>query len=120
MTQIGLDRAYRLARRIVIGTVGGSILVLGLALLVLPGPAFVVIPIGLSILAIEFAFARRWLRIVAIRTGLKPAEEARSEFEAKWAGVKFQGKRADERENKTEDPAAPSVAGSGRPIADVE
>lgn len=37
-------------------------LVLGLALLVLPGPAFLVIPAGLAILATEFVWARRWLR----------------------------------------------------------
>jgi hypothetical protein len=34
----------------------------GVALLVLPGPAFVVIPVGLAILATEYAWARRWLR----------------------------------------------------------
>jgi tellurite resistance protein TerC len=33
----------------------------GVALLVLPGPAFVVIPMGLAILGLEFAWARRWL-----------------------------------------------------------
>ena len=31
-------------------------------MLVLPGPAIVVIPIGLAILAAEFSWARRWLR----------------------------------------------------------
>jgi len=31
---------------------------------VLPGPAFVVIPIGLAILGVEFAWARAWLRKV--------------------------------------------------------
>lgn len=35
---------------------------LGLALLVLPGPALVVIPLGLAILATEFFWARRWLK----------------------------------------------------------
>jgi tellurite resistance protein TerC len=30
----------------------------------LPGPAFIVIPIGLAILASEYAWARRWLRKV--------------------------------------------------------
>jgi tellurite resistance protein TerC len=35
---------------------------IGVALLVLPGPAFVVIPVGLAILATEYAWARRWLR----------------------------------------------------------
>jgi hypothetical protein len=40
---------------------GGSLLLAGLAMLVLPGPAFVVIPAALAVLAIEFAWARRWL-----------------------------------------------------------
>ena len=31
-------------------------------MLVLPGPAFIVIPIGLGILAVEFAWARRLLK----------------------------------------------------------
>lgn len=33
----------------------------GVAMLLLPGPAFIVIPIGLAILAAEFRWARRWL-----------------------------------------------------------
>lgn len=44
--------------------VGGTVLLLGIALLVLPGPAFIVIPVGLMILGLEFAFARRWLKRV--------------------------------------------------------
>lgn len=35
---------------------------IGIALLVLPGPAFLVIPVGLAILATEFVWARRWLK----------------------------------------------------------
>jgi tellurite resistance protein TerC len=31
-------------------------------MVVLPGPAIVVIPLGLGVLAIEFAWARHWLR----------------------------------------------------------
>jgi len=57
-----LIHSYRTARRIVVGTVGATVLALGLALTVLPGPAFVVIPLGLAILGLEFAWARRWLR----------------------------------------------------------
>ena len=53
---------YRWARRIAVGLVGGTVLALGVALLVLPGPAFVVIPLGLAILGVEFTWARRWLR----------------------------------------------------------
>jgi tellurite resistance protein TerC len=52
----------RAAKRIVVGVVGGTITLAGIALLVLPGPAFVVIPIGLSILAGEFVWAKRYLR----------------------------------------------------------
>jgi tellurite resistance protein TerC len=53
---------FRLAKRIVVAVVGGTITLIGIALLILPGPAFIVIPIGLSILATEFVWARRFLR----------------------------------------------------------
>lgn len=59
-----LGGAYRIARRIVVAVVGFTVLFVGIILLVTPGPAFVVIPAGLGILAIEFAWARRWLRKV--------------------------------------------------------
>jgi uncharacterized protein (TIGR02611 family) len=49
-------------KRIAVTVVGGTVLALGIALIVLPGPAFIVIPAGLAILAMEFAWARRWLR----------------------------------------------------------
>ena len=53
---------YRTARRIVITIVGGTVLLLGIAMLVLPGPAIVVIPVGLAILSVEWAWARYFLR----------------------------------------------------------
>jgi uncharacterized protein (TIGR02611 family) len=56
------ENFLRQARRVVIGVVGFTVLLIGVALLVLPGPAFIVIPAGLAILAIEFAWARRWLQ----------------------------------------------------------
>jgi hypothetical protein len=49
-------------KRVLVALVGGTVLALGIALVVLPGPAFLVIPAGLAILAVEFAWARRWLR----------------------------------------------------------
>ena len=52
----------RVAKRIVVAVIGGTVTLLGIALIVLPGPAFIVIPIGLSILATEFLWARRWLK----------------------------------------------------------
>ena len=51
-------------KRIVVMVLGGTVLAIGIALIVLPGPAFIVIPAGLAILAIEFAWARRWLNKV--------------------------------------------------------
>ena len=57
-----VDKTYKTARRIAIAVVGITVLVVGVALIVLPGPAFVVIPIGLAILSVEFAWARSWLK----------------------------------------------------------
>jgi hypothetical protein len=48
-------------RRLIVGVIGGTILLIGLALLFLPGPAVLVIPLGLAILATEFAWARHYL-----------------------------------------------------------
>jgi len=59
---------YRWARRIAVALVGGTVLAIGVALIVLPGPAFVVIPLGLAILGAEFAWARHWLRKVRQRS----------------------------------------------------
>jgi uncharacterized protein (TIGR02611 family) len=39
---------------------GWVIVAAGVAMLILPGPGLVVIIAGLSVLAIEFAWARRW------------------------------------------------------------
>jgi tellurite resistance protein TerC len=49
---------------VIVSVVGATVLLIGVALLVLPGPAFIVIPIGLAILATEYAWARRWLKKV--------------------------------------------------------
>ena len=51
----------RQARRLVVIVVGFTVLLIGVAMLVLPGPAVVVIPAGLAILAVEFVWARRLL-----------------------------------------------------------
>jgi len=53
---------YKAARRIVVGVVGATVLIIGIIMLVTPGPALVVIPVGLAILSIEFTWARAWLR----------------------------------------------------------
>jgi uncharacterized protein (TIGR02611 family) len=51
----------RQARRLVVLVIGSTVLLIGVALLVLPGPAFVVIPLGLAILATEYRWARNLL-----------------------------------------------------------
>lgn len=53
---------YKAARRIVVGVVGATILLIGVVMLVTPGPALIVIPVGLAILSIEFTWARAWLK----------------------------------------------------------
>lgn len=53
--------ALKTARKLVVLVIGSTVLLIGIALIVLPGPAFVVIPVGLAILAIEFAWAKRLL-----------------------------------------------------------
>ena len=65
---------YKVAKRVVICIVGGTVLLVGVAMIVLPGPAFVVIPAGLAILGIEFAWARIWLK----KAKAKAEEMARS------------------------------------------
>ena len=51
----------RQVRKVIAAVVGITVLAIGIAMLVLPGPAFVVIPLGLGILAAEFAWARHVL-----------------------------------------------------------
>jgi len=56
-----MNGALRQARRLVVLVVGSSVVAVGVLMIVLPGPAFVVIPAGLAILATEFVWARRLL-----------------------------------------------------------
>jgi len=68
----------RFARRGVVFLVGVSLLVAGVAMLVLPGPGIAVILLGLVVLAREFSWARRvldWTRHRALR--LKDQAKAR-------------------------------------------
>ncbi|MGA7838442.1 MAG: PGPGW domain-containing protein [Ignavibacteriaceae bacterium] len=48
-------------RKLIVGIVGFTILFIGLLLIFLPGPAFIIIPAGLGILATEFVWARNLL-----------------------------------------------------------
>lgn len=56
-----LNTAPRI-RKFVVAVIGTTVLLIGVTLIVLPGPAVLVIPVGLAILASEFAWARRVMR----------------------------------------------------------
>ena len=53
---------YHWARRLVVAVIGSTVVLVGIALMVLPRPAFIAIPIRLGILGLEFAGARRLLK----------------------------------------------------------
>jgi hypothetical protein len=55
----------RTLRRLLVALAGGAIVALGLLFIVTPGPAFLVIPAGLGILALEFETPRRWRQQLA-------------------------------------------------------
>jgi hypothetical protein len=62
IVRFGLESRPRL-RRFLIGTIGFSVVLIGLVMIVLPGPAIIIVPLGFAILASEFAWARRvWRR----------------------------------------------------------
>lgn len=65
------DRPYlRIVYRAIVALVGGATVLVGIALLVLPGPGWLMIFLGLGILGSEFAFVRPltdWLRRTVLR-----------------------------------------------------
>ena len=59
-----------MARKVGIGVAGSTVLLVGVAMIVLPGPAILVIPLGLNILSKEFSWAGRlksWFRATVSR-----------------------------------------------------
>jgi len=73
-----IDHTYKQVRRAVVAVIGGTVVLAGVVMLVTPGPAFIVIPVGLAILASEFVWARRILHQVRERLsrtlGKKPGQ----------------------------------------------
>jgi len=62
IARFGLESRPRL-RRFLIGAMGFSVILIGLVMIVLPGPAIIIVQLGFAILASEFAWARRvWRR----------------------------------------------------------
>lgn len=52
----------RQIRRLIILVIGITLIIAGVIMIIAPGPAVVVIPLGLAVLASEFVWARRLLR----------------------------------------------------------
>lgn len=63
-----LHLTYKLIRRIIVFVVGVTVVIIGVVMFVTPGPAIIVIPAGLAILGIEFAWARHWLKVMKEKT----------------------------------------------------
>lgn len=57
----------RFGKRVAIAIGGGLVILLGVAMLVLPGPGIVMIALGLAILALEFERPRIWLEHMKAR-----------------------------------------------------
>jgi uncharacterized protein (TIGR02611 family) len=74
---------YKVAKRIAIGVVGGTVLALGIVMMVTPGPGIAGILAGLGILAIEFAWARIWLKKIKVK-----AQNMATQFQARNGGSK--------------------------------
>lgn len=61
-----VQRAYgdhSIVFRVLWVVAGATVVLAGLAMTVLPGPAIVVLPVGMAMLAAEFAWARRVLEV---------------------------------------------------------
>ena len=89
MIQKAAHMTYKTARRIAILAVGSTVVAIGVIMLVAPGPGLIVIPIGLAILGIEFAWARLWLR--KMREGISNANSRNHAQRAEQHRDRIQG-----------------------------
>jgi uncharacterized protein len=107
-------KSIQQAKKLVIAVIGFTILIVGIAMIVLPGPAVIVIPVGLGILATEFVWAKRLLNTAKNKfqkkkrevPSMKPSEReaeyiSRMEFERKKKAEEDKHKllKAEEKKN---------------------
>lgn len=59
-----INNVLRHTKKLIVLVIGGSVLLFGIILVFIPGPAIIVIPLGLAILATEFVWARVLLKHV--------------------------------------------------------
>lgn len=86
--RVAANPATEIAWRIAVGVVGGTITFLGVVFLITPGPGWLVIFVGLGILASEFAWAERAL-MKAKLAGIAAKNRAMAPARRRWvyAGV---------------------------------
>lgn len=89
------------ARKIVIGVIGATVILAGIAMLILPGPGWLTIFGGLAILATEFAWAR-WM--------LKFAKQRVRQLAEKYVGLSPGGGDASHDRPETAAPRDPAAS----------
>jgi hypothetical protein len=85
VTTSAILATLRTMRQLFVLVIGMTVVLIGIAMILLPGPGLLTIVVGLAILGIEFAWARRWMakirsylpkRKPAAATLEKPAAES--------------------------------------------
>lgn len=84
-TRAQIDLLPRPVRLVAVSVVGGTVVLTGVAMLVLPGPGILAILAGLALLATEFAWARRWLE-QARAAGQAGVDKGRDVWQRRRAG----------------------------------
>ena len=83
--RLWLHKLHPFPRMIVVGIVGGICFIAGIIMIFTPGPAVVFIPLGLLLLASEFAWAERWA---------KQGREKFHQLKEKWRARKIRRAKA--------------------------
>lgn len=97
--------AFQQARKLVVFVVGVSVILIGFVLIFTPGPAVVVIPVGLVILGTEFIWARRLLkRFKREASRWLPRGRNRNRNDAERDDATTDGKEASSAPDATFDP----------------
>lgn len=117
MRKLASILSWRQAKRLVVAVIGTTVVLLGLVMMLTPGPGLLVIIAGLGILATEFVWARHLLKQVKDRS--KDAmQRAKNGF--RRAEGKTEEHAAPPPPPPACDPCAPGSAGSSPPSSEQE
>ena len=70
-----IKRIVKHTKRFIVFVIGGTILLLGIIMILTPGPAIIVVPLGLAILATEFIWAKKLLHKIKEKLSGKNKKE---------------------------------------------